>query len=465
MVRQLSAWMLGLLCMSCATDPKPLPDAQALVGELRQRVHADAVDSALKMLPPETLLIPLPAPPSDRNPETLDADAPEFWQSSALAHGPEVHRALFALRASVAAANGAGSPEAVMTETEIMRSPEGITEWQPGVGIDLLALLGLGKSAAASALGLASVRRDEALLAEALWAAPFEADRGRIRVAAARANLDALDALVLEATQDQDRIMLLQAHGRLAETSVYDARTMFHRLLELRTDARAELARARATLASACGLAPDAPPLQRISLASIDDFDVSGGVPRTPNAEVIFAARPDLKRMGFEYALSEAELRLAVQGYSPTLVPSWKPSLAKGLPTAPGGMVAIDLPWPTRVHAEVEAALIRRDAAGVAYVDAANAAWNDVLALRREMEAAYENWSVHVPIVDTATASAWTAARKRFALDRDALLEWIMALERRMEGLEMIQRHREHALILILDYLQALGPRKPESQS
>lgn len=459
-------WCLAAaLLAGCAVDEKAAPDGRTAVLELRARSSAEAVDEALKLLPEGALLVPLPAEPEDRNPETLAADAPEFWRAHALAFNPEVRAALQELRASLAAETGAGAPEALMTETEIMKAREGFTEWQPGIGVDLLALLGIGQSAAAKALASATVRRDEARLAEALWKAPFEADRGRIRVAAARANLEALDLLVTEATKDQERILLLQMHGRLAETTVHDARTMFHRLLETRANAKAELAAARAELAVACGLGPDALPLDRITLATIDDFDVEGGVPRTPEAEALFAARPDLKRLGLEYAMSEAELRLAARSIIPTITPSWKPSLVKGLLTEPGGMVAIDFPWPSRVSSAIKVACVRRDTAAIAWVDAANAAWNTVVALRREMEAAFENWSVHVPIVDSATAGAWIAARKRFSLDRETLTDWIMALERRMEGLEMIQRHREHAFLRILDYLQALGPRTPEKKS
>ncbi len=453
------------LLAGCAVEEKAAPNGASTLIQLRTRSSAEAVDEALKLLPTGALLVPLPALPEDRNPETLDADLAQFWHASALAFSPDVRAAFQELRASIAAETGVGSPEALMTETEIMRSREGFTEWQPGVGVDLLALLGIGQSAAAEALASATVRRDEARLTEALWKAPFAADRGRIRVAAARANLESLEALVTEATKDQERILLLQMHGRLAETTVHDARTMFHRLLEARTDAKSELAAARAELALACGLGPDAKPLDRITLATIDDFDVAGGVPRLPEAEALFAARPDLKRLGLEYAMNEAELRLAARSIIPTITPSWKPSLVKGLSTQPGGMVAIDFPWPSRVSSAMKVASVRRDAAASAWVDAANAAWNEVVALRREMEAAYENWSVHVPIVDSATAGAWIAARKRFSLDREALTDWIMALERRMEGIEMIQRHREHAFLRILDYLQALGPRTLEKKS
>ncbi len=449
-----------LLLTACAVPDMAAPSAAASMAELRGRITSpEALESALALLPASSLSVAVAALPEARDPATLDADAPDWWLAMACAFNPQVRAARLALQATLARAGGMGAPMALGTESDYMNSAGSGAELELKVMVDLLGILGIGRSAAEKELGRSEVRAARGMLALALWQAQFEAQRARVTLAARRALKTDLDLLVKEAEADQARILQLQIHGRLAEKDVAAARTQWHRLLEMRSETVGEVANSEAALAVACGLPPDAAPLTRISLATIEDFDVPGGVPKMPEPEVALSARPDMQQLSLEFAVREAELRLAARQAIPLLAPAYAPLFAQGMKPQAGAMLRMDINWPTAVQAGIDEALARREAASIAWTDAALAAWAQLRATRAEMMAAYENMSVHVPIVDQATTTSWNAARRSFALDRVMLPDWTMELERRMDGLAMMARHREHGLTKILDYLEALGPR------
>lgn len=453
-------YLCALLFTACAVSDMAAPNPATAVADLRARVSSpEAVAEALALLPRDQSSVPVPTLPQVRDPALLDADAPDWWLAMASAFNPAVRAARTNLQATLAQAEGQGAPMALGTESELMRPDGSGAELQLQVMVDLLGILGVGRSAAEKELGRSEVRAARGMLTVALWQARFDAERARMRLAAQRTLKTDLDQLVAEAEADQARILQLQMHGRLAEKDVAAARTQWHRLLEMRSDTVGEVAASSAALAVACGLPPDAAPLTRVSLASIEDFDVPGGVPNMPAPEDAVAARPDMQQFALEFAVREAELRLAARQAIPLITPGFAPLFAEGMKPVPGAMLRMDLTWPTAVQAGIDAALARREAAANAYTDAALAAWAGLSADRAEMMAAYENMSVHVPIVDNATSTAWNAARKLFLLDRALLPDWTMELERRMDGLAMMARHREHGLSKILDYLEAIGPR------
>lgn len=454
-------WMICMLPAACSVPDMAAPDAASAGAELQARVQSSAaVSAALALLPREALDVPLPDLPADSDPATLDADAPEWWLATACAFNPAVREARLALQAALGRLAGMGSPMALGLEAEAMDPDNAGPEMQLKIMVDLFGLLGIGRSSAEKALGHAEVRAARNRLAQALWEAQFAAQRARIELAAQRLLKADLDTLVTAAEADQARILQLQMHGRLAESSVATARAQWHRALEARSKAANAVANAQATLAIVCGLPADAAPLARIGAATIDDFDVAGGVPALPAFDAVISARPDIQGMALEFAMREAELRLAASQAIPLLVPGYMPLFAEGMKPQPGTMLRMDMNWPTAVQAGIDAALARRESAAAAYVDAANAAWARLRAKREEMLRAWEDLQVHAPIVDQSTTTAWNAARRAFSLDPAMLADWTMQLEKRVMALEMVAEHRIHGLTTILEYLEALGVRR-----
>jgi outer membrane protein TolC len=351
---------------------------------------------------------------------------------------------------------GAGLPTPLVAGAETMELDEPGREWQLRAVFDLLGILGLGRSAAASALAESRVRGALADVERTLWSGRFAVDRARVRVVAAHQRVAVLAELEREATAEHRRIDILESHGWLPAGQIATARALTERLRNLLTQTRAMVAEERLELTSAAGLPTAAPQLVQVANAPLTFADPNPAPDLQPEPRTLLTRHPRLRALVLDYAIAEARLQAAAAQAWPYV--GIGPRLTVQPDSLLGGILEISLPWPGTVSAAVHTALAEREAARERVEDGLLQQQTRVVEHRQRWLAAWQAAQVHGPQTEQRSRAAWRAARARFAVDATALMAWSDTFERRIESCTAAVDAAANALLAQLDYQEARGP-------
>jgi len=377
------------------------------------------------------------------------ADAPP------LDHAPAVRAARLAVaRAQVAAARVGATP--LMAEVE--HAGNGADhETELMVALDVTALVGGGRQAAARAEALASLHRAEQELARARFVA--ELDLARLFVRRKRdARLDAaLAALEVEAAPSLLRIGLLRDAGRVAPLEAAAADATRAGVAAERQRLAAELLENVSEIELAFGRRGGA------DFARLADF-VESYLPPPRSFDESDGARllrhhPELHVARAEWLVAEAEVRVAAAQQWPALLIGPKAVLTSD-DWLLGGVARLELPWPPAASAAVDAARAARDAARDGLATALAAQQSRIAAARVRSDAAERTLDEHVAPAAQARATQLVAAAARFAADRAALPDWTMAFEQRFAALVAEADAQAETQLAALALQEAVGPRR-----
>jgi|GEM_PF-1448623 len=452
--RQHAAPILLLLPLAACRAPEaaPLETADLARAVSSRDASPEELGAALELAGLRPLAVQAPSEEA-----RLDPARAEFWHACAWAWSPATRTARRRLEAARARAGSAGSPGPIRGVVEVRDLDDPGANTRLMLTFDLIGLLGLGPSAAARVLAEAETRAALGELEEAMWAARFEVDAARVRLASARAALAELDALGREAAVELDRIEILERNGRLAEGSLAGARLALQRLRERRGQVALELARAREGLALAAGLVPDAPALEVPGSETLVTWPVLDSDDGTVAAAELLERVPRLRGLLLDYAIAEARLRSAAAQRWPSL--ALGPHLFWGQPDFLVGAVAgSGLPWPGSLDGEIEAARVEREAARERVEDG-------LLEVRAAQDAARERVAAARGLLEQgagpaaeATARLWSASRARFAVDPAGLRDWAHALSERAKSLHALELARAELALATLEVERSVGP-------
>jgi outer membrane protein TolC len=445
-----------LLFTSCATPPaKPLETGK-LVDDVAGRAAADPklVLAALALHDAATLGLSLP----ERWDPAQDAARDVFWHAHAIAFEPSVQASRRAWRAARHDADAAGHPDRTVVSYRLEDTGEPDRQNDIVSTLDLLGLLGIGPKAAERDVAARATGVALGQLEQDIWDAVFSVDRARVSLAASKRREARLASFAAEAATDIHRLETLYTRGRLSEGLIGRARAVHATFLARFHQHTAATARAREALAHASGLPPHALALDSIGAAML-------WVHPTDPAPAPLAARlldtvPALRAARLRYALAEAHLRAAAA--------AWWPSLRVGphLKVRPdelltGGILALDLPWPGKVSAQIEAAVERRERAREAVEGVLARTLASVSARRKELVIARTHYATHALTLASETAEAWRGARARLSVEDSggAVDAWVDALTLRSRGVLAEVDALERVRLLELEFREAAGLR------
>jgi len=437
--------------------PRSAPiDERELVGDVLLRGEPAAlVARALELAEVEPLALKRP------DPSLEDPDGPDYWRACALAWAAEPVTARRELLAARALRGGAGLPNPIGGEVEVLDLGEPDRQSQLQATFDLLGILGLGRGAASRELAGARERRALAEVELAAWRALHRVDRARLSVAAGRARERALAELRAEVRLDERRIDVLEEHGWLPAGGLEAARAMIARLDLKRTSEGVAQAGRLAELARASGLPPTADMLARLSEATLDRFDAAGMTTAESGARSLLGLHPDLRARRLDYAVAEARVRRAAAERWPDLAAGPRLSFAPDQ-TLVGGALQIAPPWPGSTEGEIGAALERRELARELLEDALAGALAEIARRRDQLALAGEGGVEEGRRLESGTRAAWRAARAGFSVEAGKLPQWTDGLERRIAGVAAAIDAREGAALALVRYREAVGPQVRE---
>lgn len=355
------------------------------------------------------------------------------WHRTASASSPRLARR----RAELAAAQariGAAGASSIMLDAEGFDGDDGAVG-QVGLLFDPIAIAGFGKVALRRCIAEQQALLARARLAREEASVREDVDSALGRVTAMATACAELEDLRLASLAGFERIRTIVAAGGLGANSADGVAAAQTRLDAVCAEALAGEANARTDLASACGLSADAVAVTEAfdvdAPARMDALDAS--LPQWASIDLVLAAHPDLDEPRLELAVAEAEFRLALRARWPDLRLGPAVSL---MPDAalPGGLLTVDLPQPIAAHHEVSAAAHRRDAAVATLRQAAQARLADVRVVERERTAARTAKRAAEAAANAAIVEL-RAATTRFANDRRAYAEWLLAVERRSDAI------------------------------
>lgn len=437
-------------CLSACRheDPVPLTD-ESVVGAVKKRSSLEALPLALELaefspLVPELGIV-----------QPFDPDEASSWRALALAFEKDVRAHRKALEGKIAISEGAGSSGPIALSSEHVQDGQA-RETEIALTIDLLGLFGAGRSEAQRLLADEEMRTARAALESAAWRSVFEVEAAHAGLVANLAKEAALKELLEEAESDAKRIPILEARGWLPPAMFNTARGMLHRLRTIVVDMRHDVESSRARLAGACGLPASAPELALVTRDARTRWAPKVAEQRPPSEPDLLRARPDLRALKFEYAMKEAELRVAVAESRPDLRIGPKVAFGPG-ELLTGGVLDLEFPSLSAADAAIGAALIARQASREALEDALANATNDVAWKHTKLMQDHQNFVEHGPKLDAETRAAWRAGRARFQSDPEALDSWAMDLERRWMAIEESIDHGLHAVEASLLYREACG--------
>lgn len=455
--RSVAAPTLILLSLGSCQAPEAAPLATAsLLSAVSQRDASPAeLGAALELAGLQPFAL---APPTD---EALrDPQRAEFWHACAWAWSPATRAARRQFQAVQARATSAGQPGPIQSSFETRELDDLGANTRLMLTFDLLGMLGLGSTAAARALASTETRAALNELEQATWTAQFEVDAARVRLAAARAARAQLDALHAEVAQEHVRIEILERNGRIARGALASARLAIGKLEQRREQLALDEARARAGLALAAGLAPDASALDVPGPSTLDVWisDLNDGfdVTEQPGSDLLERV-PELRGLLLDYAIAEARLRETASRRWPSL--SFGPHLLWSDPDfLLGAVLSSGLPWPGSLDGEIEAASLQREAARERVEDGLLAAQTDRQAARARHTAAQRLLAEGARPAADASARLWQAARARFAVDPGGLEAWAHALNERAQAVHGLELARAEAALTVLDVVRSDGP-------
>ena len=445
-----------LLAASCAAPPAAPIDPEKLVADVEGRADPSPalVLAALALHDATPLGLSLPA----RWDPQQDAAHDVFWHAHAIAFEPTVQASRRTWRAARYDAAAAGHPDRAVVSYRLEDTGQPDRQSDLVSTLDLLGLLGIGPKAAEQEVAARATGLALGQLEQDIWAAVFDVDRARVSLAASRRREARLASFAADAASDIHRLETLYSRGRLSEGLIGRARAVHAAFLARFHQHTAATARARETLAHVSGLPPHAPALDAIGAAMLQ-VNPTDPAP-VPIAAHLLDGVPALRAARLRYALAEAQVRAAAA--------AWWPSLRVGphLKMRPdefltGGIVALDLPWPSKVSAQIEAALERRERAREAVEGALARTLASGVARRQELLIARAHYATHALTLASQSARAWRGARARLSVDESggAVDTWVDALTLRSRGVLAEVDALERARLMELEFREAAGLR------
>jgi len=456
------AFRLAIVSVTClpfafactATAAREYSDAELSdVARLRSNASVEDVAHALELADLGPLAIALPQAPSE-----LEPDMEEFWHAAAYAWNPQLRALRREVRAARAERGSAGQPLPIQGQGMLLDLGDPSAEVEFQAMVDVLGLLGVGPSAAASELADEAARAALSSFEARAWSLRFEVDRARVELAAAKSLETALAALHGECAQLLPRIELLAARGWIGRGMAEGAVSALHMLEHHQSLARIEENRARADLAALCGLSPAHPAIEALQSGVIDRFRPEEASLTDPQDAALLASLPRLRAARLELAVAEAELvrmareRWPMLGIGPRIMVRPDERLV-------GGMLGFSVPFPGALEGTILAARERRDAAFEALEDELVAARARLESTAREFAESVELAQEHAPMADTAMARMLVAAQAEFLADPERLERWSFAVGERMDSLMALVRARADLVRAWLDCEEARGAR------
>jgi len=442
----------ALACTS--TTAREYSDAElSATARVRSTATVDDVARALELADLGPLAIALPPAPGELRP-----DMEEFWHAAAYAWNSELRALRREVRAARAERGSAGQPLPIQGQGMLLDLSDPSAEIEFQAMVDVLGLLGVGPSAAASALADEQARAALASFEERAWSLRFEVDRARVELAAAKSLETALAALYGECAEVLPRIEVLAARGWIGRGMTEGALSALHMLEHHQSLARLEENRARANLATLCGLDPAHPAFDAMQSGVIDRFHPEDVELTDPQDAALLATLPTLRAARLELAVAEAELvrmareRWPMLGIGPRLMVRPDERLV-------GGMLGFSVPFPGALEGAILAARERRDAAWEALEDELVRARARLESTAREFAESVELAEEHAPLADRSVARMLFAAQAEFLADPERLERWSFAVGERMDSLMALVRARAELVRAWLDCEEARGAR------
>jgi hypothetical protein len=447
-----------LLAAACASAPPLSLNTGAARSANLHRAREAQLEHTLDELGDEGVAI-APGTLERRN----DPAEPGYWFARALAQAPPVRAALAEWRAARARAATAGAAHAVDVELtdHSFDSDDPLVELVPM--LDVLALLGLGPSAAERAAAGAEERLALARVERAAFDAWLAAERARARLAALVGRDEVLEGLLDEVDADLVRFELLARHGRIGAAETAAARASGVELQRRRAVLAEAVATARRELAAAVGLAPTHPALAMVGAGHLEAgprVDSAHMGPAVPSDEQL-DRHPRVREVVQRFAVAEGEVRRAAALAWPgvKLGPHFARPEGYGVDDLRiGGMLALELPFPARWRGALQSAVARRAGELAAYEDLllelAQRA-SDATARITVVTARAEGPSMRLA---AAAQQGWTATRASFRVGRAEPGRWREALRMQVEGALLGIEDAEALALARLDLLEALGP-------
>lgn len=445
-----------LLFASCATPPpRPLePGKLAADVASRADAHHKLVLEALALHDAAPLGLLLP----ERWDPAQDATNDVFWHAHAIAFEPSVQASRRTWRAARHDAAAAGQPDRTALAYRLEDTGEPGRQSEIVSTMDLLGLLGIGPKAAERDVAARTAGLALGQLEQDIWSAVFDVDRARVALSSSRRREARLTSFASAATNDLRRLEMLYTRGRLSDGLIGRARAV-HAAFEARFhEHAATTARAREALAHASGLPPEAPALDAIGDGMLE-IGPTGPAP-SPLAPLLLDNVPSLRAARLAYALAEARVRAAAA--------AWWPALRVGphLKMRPdefltGGVVALDLPWPGKVSARIEAALERREQAREAVESVLARTLASVAARREELLIARAHYETHALTLASQSERAWRGARAGLSVHEsaNAVDAWVDALALRSRGVLAEVDALERVRLVDLGFRETAGLR------
>ncbi len=447
---------LAVACTS--TTAREYSDAElSASARVRRDASVEDVARALALADLGPLTLPIPQAPAE-----LRADMDEFWHAAAYAWNPELRAMRREVRAARAERGSAGQPLPIQGQGMLLDLSDPSAEVEFQAMVDVLGLLGVGPSAAASELAEAQARAALANLEARAWSLRFAVDRARVELAAAKSLETALAALYGECAEVLPRIELLAARGWISRGMTEGAQSALHMLEHHQSLARIEANRARADLAALCGLDPAHPALDAMQSGVIDRFHPEDAELSDPPDADLLRTLPALRSGRLELAVAEAELvrmareRWPMLGIGPRIMVRPDERLV-------GGMLGFSVPFPGALEGAILAARERRDAAWEALEDELVIARARLESTAREFEESIELAEEHATLTDSSMARMLVATQAEFLANPERLERWSFAVGERMDSLMALVRARAELVRAWIDCEEARGAR-PEVQ-
>lgn len=447
--------LLSLTVGACrAPQPAPLDHESLALAVTSRDASTDELRSALELAGLQPLAIEQPSADALRDPSRA-----EFWHACAWAWSPATRAARRRWEAARARAGSAGMPGPIRGAAEVRDLGDPGANTRVMFTFDLIGILGLGPAASARVLADAESREALSGLEEAMWAARFDVDRARVRLATARGVEARLDALAEDAGDALVRIEVLERNGRLSAGALARARIALQRLDDRRAAAASEVARAREDLATAAGLAPDAAALAAPGVDTLAAWpaDADADADAVPTEAELLERVPRLRGLLLDYAIAEARLRDVAAQRWPDL--GLGPHLFWGDPDfLVGAVAAAGIPWPGSLDGEIEAARVEREAARERVEDELLAVRTAHAAAREREVAARERLERGARPAAEESARLLVATRARFAVDAGALESWSHAVTEHVRSVQMLEEARAELALARLDVARNAGP-------
>jgi hypothetical protein len=415
-----------------------------------ERGDVRTLEHALELAGVGTTSLPIPDASERRDPR-FDA----YWDACALAWNPDVRAARNELLALREDRRSAGAPQPIGVRAVDHEFGGDADLIEAVAALDLIGLLGIGPSRAAAELADVLVVRALAKYEEQLWASRLDIERARVRLAAAHSRVAEIDALHAEAEQDLVRIGILERNGREAATDAESARGRIDAVARQRSSLSEAVATREQELARLAGLPPRHEVLALTSNGWLGRYK-DRNVPSIADGARRVDTHPRLRRARIDFALAEAQIRDVAASAWPGV--TFAPHLSFDSSTNIGGVLGLNLPWPSSWRGRLAAAEVRREGTREAFEDT----WLD---LEQRERVALQRWELArnravgaTRAVDLATSRVWNSARTRYRLQRMPLMDWSDALERRASAVVQPTDDLESIALAWIDVLDARGP-------